>query len=232
MPILEETRKQEQNSELKINLEYIYGLFIKDPNTQLLMTQISRNITLIFLGVTAASISGTYALLQPSQNSVESVETGGFMGHLVVTVIDENGNVKGYRQTDNLITDTGISNMNGLYFEDIAGAADGEASHFAIGTGGETAAAYTGTGSDLITAIPGCARQDAAFSAGPALNGDQTITGTASFSGATCAALSVDEGVLYNDLTAGQSLTRTVFTSVDVGAGDTINLTWTFTLVN
>ena len=186
----------------------------------------------MFLGVVAVSMSGSYALLQPAQTSVENGETGGLMGHLVVTVNDENGNVKAYRQTDNLITNTGITQMNALYFEDIADVGAGEASHFAIGTGGETAAAYTSTGSDLITSIGGCARQDAAFSAGSASSGDQTITGTASFSGASCAASSVDEGVVYNDVSAGQALARTVFTAVTVGSGDTLNLRWTFTLQN
>ncbi|MEX0765041.1 MAG: hypothetical protein WEC35_02450 [Nitrosopumilaceae archaeon] len=177
-------------------------------------------------------MSGSYALLQPAQTSVENGETGWLMGHLVVTVNDENGNVKAYRQTDNLITNTGITQMNALFFEDITATASAEASHFAIGTGGETVAAYTSTGSDLITAIGGCARQDAAFSAGSAATGDQIVTGTASFSGASCAASSVDEGVVYNDLTVGESLARTVFAAVTVGSGDTLNLSWTFTLQN
>jgi len=186
----------------------------------------------MFLGVVAVSMSGSYALLQPSQNSIESSETGALMGHLVVTVNDENGDAKAYRQTDNLITNTGITQMNALFFEDISATAEAEASHFDIGTGGETAAAYTGAGAAKVTAITGCARQDAAFSAGTAASGDQTITGTASFSGATCAASSVDEGILNNDLTAGDSLARTTFTAVTVGAGDTLNLSWTFTLAN
>ena len=76
------------------------------------MTQISRNIALMFLGVVAVSMSGSYALLQPAQTSVENGETGGLMGHLVVTVNDENGNVKAYRQTDNLITNTGITQID------------------------------------------------------------------------------------------------------------------------
>lgn len=208
------------------------AFLIRYMNTLTLMTQIPRNIALMFIGVIAVSMSGTYALLQPAQNSVESVETSGLMGHLVVSVNDENGNVKAYRQTDNLITNTGITEMNALFFEDIAASASGEASHFAIGTGGETVAAYTGAGAAIVGAITGCARQDAAFSAGTAANGDQIITGTASFSGATCAAASVDEGILNNDLTAGDSLARTIFTPVTVGAADTLNLTWTFTLQN
>lgn len=200
------------------------------------MTQISRNIALMFLGVVAVSTVGAFALLQPSQESVKISETSGMMmGHVVLTVVDENGNVKAYRQTDNLITNTGIASLAGLFFEDIAGATAGEASHIIVGTGGETAAAYTSTGSDLITAITGgaCARQDAAFTVQTAAaNGDTTIRGTASFTGSSCDDASIDEAVLYNDLTAGEALARTVFTAVTTTASDTLNITWDYTLAN
>ena len=187
----------------------------------------------MFLGVAAVSISGAYALLQPSQDYVENVETGGMMGHLFVTVLDENGNVKAYRQTDNLITNVGTQQIDRLFFEDITDLGAGEASHMIIGTGGGTAAAFTGAGADLVTAITGgaCARQDAAFAVQTAVaSGDETIRGTASFTGSNCDDSSINEAVLYNDVSLGQALARTTFTAVTTTASDTLNLTWDFTM--
>ena len=77
------------------------------------MKNISRNIGLYVIALTAISVGATYALTQ--YTTLQSFEnspsvSGAFMtGHVEAIVRDEGGNVIAYRQADNDITQSGLT---------------------------------------------------------------------------------------------------------------------------
>lgn len=186
----------------------------------------------IFALVAIAATTGSILSVYPTTTGAESYsESGAIMGHITLQVIDSDGNVVDYVQTDNLVVDLGLDTMGDLVFPDInlnGNATDGKFDWIGIGTG-TTAAAAGDVGEQTV--ISGCSRvQDATVSGVTDTTGEITVTVEASFSGASCAG-AVTEAVLANSGTgaaanAGEILARQVFSAVNVGASDTLTVTW------
>ena len=194
------------------------------------MTTIQKNVALMFLGIVAISSGGAFAVMQNTQAPSIQAESSSMLGHIQFVLADADGNVKAYRQTDNLVVTEGRNTIADLAFPNInanGNATDNKFSYIGIGTG-STAAAAGDIGEQ--TPIAACARvQDTAV----------TSTGTgigvvdATFSGANCAG-TITESVLTNSgkgsaANAGEILARQTFTGIAVGASDSLTVTWTIT---
>lgn len=146
-------------------------------------------------------------------------------GELTITLRDANGNVKVQKTVPNLVTTVGKN----LIAARLAGAPTGTygaPTYMAIGSG-STAAAIGDTA--LQTQIP--------VSTGITV-GRQTLTATATTNYVDFACTfeagrgtgAITEAGIFNDVTTGTMLCRTVFNSVYKDAGDTLTINWRVTI--
>ena len=126
------------------------------------MTTIQKNVALMFLGIVAISSGGALAVMQNTQAPSSQAESSSILGHVQFVLTDADGNVKAYRQTDNLVVTEGRNTIADLAFPNInanGNATDNKFSYIGIGTG-STAPAAGNIGEQ--TPISGCLRvQDA-----------------------------------------------------------------------
>ncbi len=137
-------------------------------------------------------------------------------GRLSVVLRDADGKVKQSQEIPNLVVDTGLA----FIASRMKDTTDAAMSHMAVGSGTTAAAAgntalQTQIGSRVsLTSTTVTANEIeyvATFSAG---------TGTGA----------VTEAGIFNASTSGTMLCRTVFSVVNKGADDTLQITWTITL--
>jgi hypothetical protein len=140
-------------------------------------------------------------------------------GKLSLVLTDQNGNIKQVVEKPNLVVNTGLAFITGRMLN----AASSVMSHMGLGTGATAAAAGN---TDLGAALG--ARQALTSSTQSGAN-NQSAVYVASF-GAGVATGAITEAGIFNALTAGTMLCRTVFGVVNKGAQDTLTLTWTITL--
>ena len=177
----------------------------------------------ITLGIGSLLIAGTGILANP-QAREEIMAVRGFVD---VMVYDEFGNLKEERHYDNGITNVGFE----VIADRIAGHSGftgNEANYIALGTG-STAFAVTQTA--LVTELSGgsYARQqdtDATYT-----SGTKSFAISATFN-AGVATGALQESGLFDASTTGNMLARQTFSTINVGASDSITVTWTITLSN
>jgi hypothetical protein len=137
-------------------------------------------------------------------------------GRLSIVLKDENGNVKDTREVDNLVVNTGLAYIASRMKDATATAM----THMGLGSGSTAAAAGdTDLGSllgsrealDSTTVTSNAIEYVASFEAGDA-------TGA------------VTEAGIFNAVSGGTMLCRTVFSVVNKGASDTMTVTWTITI--
>lgn len=148
---------------------------------------------------------------------MSSVTQGiGLKGRLQITLTDENGNVKLYREVDNLITTAGKNYLAGGVLGSISAPMLG----MAVGTG-TTAAAIGDT--TLQTEVT---RQ--AFSSSSTSANVATMSRTFAAGDGTGAL--TEAGLFSNATTGGTMLSRVVFSVINKGALDSLTITWTITV--
>ena len=219
-----------------------------------------------------ASIGGTLAIVQGLNldGANKPITTGGAMlsGNVKVIQYDKSGNIIAYRQTDNHIVLSGMELIMAQVFGGMNSTAAGKMSgldsskthpvrFMQIGTGGQNRLLFNDT--DIYFPIGGCTRQlatidNATYLDGPAhkypglcvapnCSAQMNVTAVASFAGATCTALSIDEAGIYDNATTstvghplsnggGLMFARNTFGSVDLGVLDTLQLQWEFTFTD
>ena len=192
-----------------------------------------KHFGLLLVAIVAVSSGTTYAILEGV--SVQPTINNGvqLLGHVEIVVSDAQGNIKAYRQSDNMIVTDGMELLAENLFSTV-NASSAKISHMEIGTGGETAPAAGQT--DIITVISSCAREVASFSSvNGTMNGspNANVTATATFEGGNvgpndCDDSSIDEAAIFNHATGGEMFARNTFTAVELTADDTLALTWTF----
>jgi hypothetical protein len=137
-------------------------------------------------------------------------------GRLSIVLKDEDGNVKDTREVDNLVVNTGLAYIASRMKDATATAM----THMGLGSGSTAAAAGdTDLGSllgsrealDSTTVTSNAIEYVASFEAGDA-------TGA------------VTEAGIFNAVSGGTMLCRTVFSVVNKGASDTMTVTWTITI--
>ena len=140
-------------------------------------------------------------------------------GQLNIVLTDKFGNIKDEREVKNLVVNTGLA----FIISRMVGVTKGVMSHMALGSSTTAAAAAQ---ANLITTLGAREPIDTT-----------TITGTNSEKVQYVCAFepgdatgAVTEAGIFNALTAGDMLCRTVFPVVNKGADDTMSVTWTITL--
>ncbi len=141
-------------------------------------------------------------------------------GHVKIVLKGPDGKIKLTRKGPNVFTDTGDAHVA----DQLASSQDESAmSHMAIGTG--TTAALT---SDTVLDTELDRNALTSFTQGAGANDNDIIyvgdwaagdgTGT------------ITEAGIFNDVSTGTMMTRQVFSAINKGAGDTLQITWTITI--
>ena len=219
------------------------------------------NKTSIVLGIALVMVAGMFVVTATGSFSIKpttvanTLGTGAYMtGHVETILRDSDGNIKEYRQSDNVITNGGENCVLKLLFQD-----DGSGAGLGSGTGTATAGAGTCSGSlnqpwdkiaigtstgkangtnyilgSELTSPSGFARGVATTknwtnSSGTAGNSAASIVLAKTFTNNGGSSTQVTESGLFNSTTvAGSGLfARQNFTSITVGNGDSLTVQWT-----
>jgi hypothetical protein len=140
-------------------------------------------------------------------------------GELSIVLTDKDGNVKEQREVKNLVVNTGLA----FIVSRMVGTAKAVMSHMALGSS-TTAASATQT--NLVTTLGVREPLDSTAITG---TNSEKVQYVASFEPGDATG-AVTEAGIFNALTGGDMLCRTVFPVVNKGADDTMSVTWTVTL--
>lgn len=142
-------------------------------------------------------------------------ETPKASGTLEIVLRDKDGKVKDQRTVKNLVVDTGLA-----YIADrMADAAESAMSHMAVGTGSTAAAAGdTALGTEAGRVSLTSTTQT-----------NEDVVYVATF-GAGTGTGALTEAGLFNAASAGTMLCRTVFSTVNKGASDSLQISWTVSM--
>lgn len=137
-------------------------------------------------------------------------------GLVTFTLTNENGDVT-HTQVENLIVDTGLAYIASRMID--TGSA--VVSHMSVGTS-STAAADAQTA--LVTPLTPRVALTSTTNVTTTVTND-SVQYVAAFGPAVCTG-AITEAGLFNALTAGTMIARTVFAVINKGAADTLTITW------
>jgi len=139
-------------------------------------------------------------------------------GELKIVVTDKNGKVKEERTEKNLVVTTGLVYIAARMTDS---GSPTDMSHMAVGTNNTAAAAgNTALGTEVARV---------ALTGGEGAPSTNTIVYTASFPAGTGTG-ALTEAAVLNASSSGTMLCRTVFSTVNKGADDSVTITWTVTI--
>lgn len=208
----------------------------------------SKNVFIVAIALVAVSLSGTFALADDFQGSQLEKQRSGIYGHITATVIDENGNVKQYIQTDNRIVGNGTDTLLVNAFSPAGGftgsVIGGTAmTHMQLGTGTQSDAAFAWDATALQTATANCITTFQGSANSAQSNGgfaETTATLSASFNStvnAACLSTGFEEAGIFDG--AGGSGTDVMFArgsfggnTVTLVGSDNLDVDWTFTFTD
>ena len=207
-----------------------------------------KNIIILLLSITVILSAATFLT---TQNLDKPTNDAGFlMGHMTLKVIDENGYVRDYRQTDNVIVESGWDTLVQNAFTSVDGFVGGiptplggSFSHMAIGTddfAGTPNLALAEDNAALGAEATTCSRvfikDITSAGAGAVTPGVLDFTLSATFSAvvdAGCAGTGdiTEAGVFNADISPnGEMFARNSFTPVpELGVNDSLEIEWDFT---
>jgi len=188
--------------------------------------------------IAVGAVSASIMMENPANMTTLSVSpiksAAGMLGHVTLTAYDENGNVKAYRQTDNIITNQLDDCLTQLAFAVSSGASACSGSSvrmfdkIALGSGTPstaetattlatyipTAKAVTGFSSAVLTQAAGTNGATLLITSNFALGQAATVTEAALQAGAVTTGAATEAAI--------QS-----FTGIPLGASDTLEVQWT-----
>jgi hypothetical protein len=138
-------------------------------------------------------------------------------GHLLVELFDEDGNLKDYREVDNLVVTVGKNMITEQLLA--APSSPGKPTHMAVGTGAVAPAAGD-------TALGAESARVALTSKTRAAN---VLTLVGDYAAGVATATLTEAGV-FDAATTGNMGSRATFTGIPKGASDTLKVTWTWTI--
>jgi len=203
-------------------------------NQRLVLSSAVIGVALSILGIGFSGMS--FGSAETSTTS----ESGGMLGHIILTVYDPNGNVKTYLQTDNLVIDQGEAcAVKRVFLETASGSADcggsttGEFNVIALGTG-SAAAGNNDVSLQTETVAAGLAR---AAASSVTITDDSSGTAgaiatlTKAFTNTSGGSVSIAESAITNSTTAAGDgmFARQTFTAIPVANSDTLTVTWNIT---
>lgn len=144
----------------------------------------------------------------------------GLAGQLDIVLKDKHGNIKDTRQIKNLVVNAGLTYIVNRMKSDVSG---GKAimSHMAVGSGSTSASASQ---TDLGSILGSREALDSTT-----ISGANALIYVASFEAGDGTGAITEAGI-FNASSGGDMLCRSVFSVVNKGANDSMNVTWTITL--
>jgi len=201
------------------------------------MKALQTNAVMMLMVITVVgSVGGSFAIIQQDQPTASGYsEDLAVVGHVELKQIDnESGQIKAYRQSDNVVVNQGLLTILDLTFGntisgDRNGVAESIVDHIALGNQiAPTAAAVGDTG--LQAEVVGCTRQVLADD-GTAVGNQVVVTATFDASVIAACAVTVTELGLFTELTSGgadQLFARQAsFTGIILTTSDSLQVTWT-----
>jgi hypothetical protein len=212
------------------------------------------------LGVSLAVVAGLFSAtifgVGPIKNTIQTAPDASalFTGHVTLTATDPSGNIKAYRQTDNLVVNQGENCALKLLFQESPGAAGNTVCTginskgykiIAIGNSTNAVASdhYILPGRHLAAdnsthkAITGLAAKQATTTTWT--NSTTSGTGTtasvvqsATFTNTAATAQTVSESGLFNSTNddSNTMFARQTFTTISLNPNDALTVQWTVTL--
>lgn len=202
-------------------------------------------ILVVAAGMFSANVAG---LIGHQSDDGQKLATGAYMtGHVETILTDSQGNVKEYRQSDNVITNTGENCVIRLLFNrenagvnansnSCKGALTASWNVIALGTNSGVAVNGTNSGLGTETAATGLGRSTGTVSFTNSTGAASTGAGTAAvatisktFTNTSGSAVAVQESGLFNSTTVVGSgmFARQSFSTITVGNGDQLTVNWT-----
>lgn len=204
-----------------------------------------RNLAMILIGVVVMSTSGVYSLTQsvPAQAGTGTTEQPVVLGHIELVTKDKYGNIKAYRQTDNMVVSNGlnatVNDLFGSALQTTSASTVKTFSYVGVGTS-NTAVAYTDT---LLTAqrgnrLPGTVT---AIQAGGGTGmGAQIVAtwGAGKLANASSTTTTIQEAGLFDAGNTTNTPTssmanlyahQVISPGISLGTSDTLTVTWKIT---
>jgi len=193
------------------------------------MNTLSKNVAILALTVVAISSGGAFAMIQDNEVPQTTSDDVKVLGHVEVVARNADGEIKAYRQTDNLIVTNGFE----CAAQDLFGATQsgcgsiGIFDKIAVGTG--TAVAAIGQ-TDIVTQASN-KRQDGTVADSGQTGAIIDATWLANTLKNGTGTTAVVESGLFDAVGngTGNMFARQTFTAINVGASDTLTVTWTIT---
>ncbi len=212
-------------------------------HTEDLMTSINKNVALLMGLAAIVSIGGAYAVMQDVQSPKGvQVEHSGILGHLSLVLYGPDGQIKTYRQTDNLVV---INGDNATADKMFFAAGAGRKLTTCTGCNGANVGTFqwigVGTGNGGPTAVDTLLQTQASNKKLGAVTNGTGGHGTAQIQ------VTFPAGKLTNSSTAqiteaglfdayqnssalSNMFSRQVFSSIGVNPADTLQITWTISI--
>ncbi|MCZ6583091.1 MAG: hypothetical protein O6761_07980 [Thaumarchaeota archaeon] len=201
----------------------------------------TRNLALMFVAIASIASAGAYAAIQETQGLPSAQSEGvSMLGHVTLTLVGADGEIKQYVQADNAVMADGKDGLAELTFgtTDCASCTGSTFSNIGIGTG--TGSESPTSNTDLTTPLAaGNCNRVAASSISSTGTDTNVVTLSASFSDAASGgdradancATGVTEAGLFDSATdaTGIMFSSDTFSSVTIGAGDVLTVEWELT---
>jgi len=207
---------------------------------KMIMKISQRSMAMVLLGVIAMSTSGVYSLTQNVQTTPTSSgaqESPVVLGHITAVVKDQYGNIKAYRQTDNMVVSNGLNATTNLLFGSglqTTTAIPGIFKYVGVGTA-STAVAYTQTdlaaqrGAHVLGSVT-------AIHAGLGTGMGAQIVGNwaaGKLANASSTSVTLNEAGLFDGFNSTNMYARQVLIpGISLGTADTLAVTWQITFAH
>jgi hypothetical protein len=201
-----------------------------------------RNLAMILMGVIVMSTSGVYSLTQSVQTQTSSgtTEQPVVLGHIEAIVKDPNGNIKAYRQTDNLVVSNGLnSTINALFGSGVQTLSSGTlASTFKyVGVGtSNTAVTSEDLGLNTQRGLKHLGVVTAITASGGTGMGAQIVANWPAgiLANSSSTSTTIQEAGLFDSATNATSASnmyahQVISPGISMGTGDTLAVTWKIT---
>lgn len=201
-----------------------------------------RNLAMILMGVIALSTSGVYSLTQNVQTQTNSGmnEQPVVLGHIVAIVKDPSGNIKEFRQTDNMVVSNGLnSTINALFGSGLQTITSGTSpsifKNVGVGTSGTTVV-YTDTALGAQRGNKHTGTVTAITASGGTGMGAQIVAnwGAGALANASSTTTTINEAGLFDSAANATSSSnmyahQVISPGISMGTSDTLQVTWKIT---
>ena len=215
----------------------------------------NKTAIMAIVGVAVLASVISFNLADLSDGTPSANDSAFIMGHVTATLTDENGYIKAYRQTDNMIVNTGLDIIANQVFSNGTITNNTAAGDAYATSGGTVKAVALGTGGDnqpqegqddLTTYLSGCTNKtagddgdnsywDAGTDNSASTSDSVVVVSNTTFNGSDGCNIAVDEVGILTRLSGtqdGRLFAIQEFTEISVGASDTLTINWDITFAD